>query len=112
MVFGGAKQAGAGWNGVQNPTNVEAMRNVGLLVLVAGLGCFAGCSKNASGKGEVKIDLNEQKDAMSRAFKDTEKEIKKGAEKAKDSLQDAGEAVKDKIDEAKDKLSSDSKKAK
>ena len=83
MVFGGAKQAGAGWNGAQNPTNVEAMKNVGLLVLVAGLGCFAGCSKNASGKGEVKIDLNEQKDAMSRAFKDTEKEIRRALKRPK-----------------------------
>lgn len=86
------------------------MKSLFLSVLVVAL--FTACSsekEEPSASAEVKIDLDETKESMKKAFSEAETEIKKGAEATKEKLSEAGDALKEKVEEAQEKLSADEK---
>ena len=87
------------------------MKKLFLSVFVVSLA--VACSDKGSGEPKaettVSIDLDETKEAAKKTWQNAEREIEKGAAKAKDKLEDAGEAISDKLAEAKDKLTDDDK---
>lgn len=78
--------------------------------LIAGsvLMCLlAACSAKVDEDGaEVKIN-NDAKDSVKETWNNAGKEIEKGAEKAKDKLEDAGEAIQETFADAKKKVTDD-----
>lgn len=83
------------------------MKNLFLCLITIGLLC--GCANGTDGEPDAEASVNVDTDGMKEAFNDAEREIEKGAAKAKDKLEDAGDAISDKFEEAKDELSDDNK---
>ena len=71
------------------------------------VGLLAACSAKVDEDGaEVKID-DDAKESVKETWNNAEKEIEKGAEKAKAKLEDAGDAIQEKFAEAKEKVTDD-----
>ena len=71
------------------------------------VGLLAACSAKVDEDGaEVKIN-EDAKESVKETWNNTEKEIEKGAEKAKAKLEDAGDAIQEKFAEAKEKVTND-----
>src|SRR5687768_3707607 len=71
--------------------------------------CGKGSGSAPSAETSVKIDIDEQKDALEKNLEKAGREIKAGAKEAQEKLEDAGDAIKDKLEDAKDKLDNDKK---
>jgi hypothetical protein len=87
------------------------MKKLILPVLMMGFLTACNDSKGRAPGAEtsVSVNLDETKETAKKTFKNAEREIEKGAAKAKDKLEDAGEALSDKLAEAKDKLTDNDK---
>ena len=71
------------------------------------VGLLAACSAKVDEDGaEVKID-DDAKESVKETWNNAEKDIEKGAEKAKAKLEDAGDAIQEKFAEAKEKVTDD-----
>ena len=71
------------------------------------VGLLAACSAKVDEDGaEVRIN-DDAKESVKETWNNAEKEIEKGAEKAKAKLDDAGDAIQEKFAEAKEKVSDD-----
>ena len=71
------------------------------------VGLLAACSAKMDEDGaEVKIN-DDAKESVKETWNNAEKEIEKGAEKAKAKLDDAGDAIQEKFAEAKEKVTDD-----
>ena len=71
------------------------------------VGLLAACSAKVDEDGaEVKID-DDAKESVKETWNNAEKDIEKGAEKAKAKLDDAGDAIQEKFAEAKEKVTDD-----
>jgi vacuolar-type H+-ATPase subunit E/Vma4 len=71
------------------------------------VGLLAACSAKVDEDGaEVKIN-DDAKESVKETWNNAEKEIEKGAEKAKAKLEDAGDAIQEKFAEAKEKVTDD-----
>lgn len=78
-----------------------------LFVAFIAIGLLAACSARVDEDGaEVKID-NDAKESVKETWNNAERELEKGAEKAKAKLEDAGDAIKEGFDETKERLAND-----
>lgn len=75
------------------------------------IGLLTACSSQnddkATAETSINVDLEDTKDAVKKTFNNAEKEIKEGAEQAKEKLADAGDAIKESYEDTKEKLSDD-----
>jgi hypothetical protein len=84
------------------------MKNLALIIAAAFV--LAGCAeKSTEPKADVSVhvDTDKTKNDVAAAMDKAGEELKKGAETAKDKLEDAGDALKKNAEAAKDKLSND-----